>query len=866
MPLEPGSRLGTFEILGPLGAGGMGEVYRARDTKLGREVAIKVLPEAFSRDPMRVSRFEREARMLASINHPAIAAIYGAEESGQIRYIVMELVPGDTLSARMTRGALPIEESLQIARQIAEALEAAHERGVIHRDLKPANIKVTPEGRIKVLDLGLAKFMEEPREQQDLSNSPTLTEREQTRPGVILGTVEFMSPEQARGKEVDKRTDIWAFGCILFEMLSGRRAFTGETVSDVLAAILKNEPAWEELPLNTPPRIRELLSRCLQKDAAKRLRDIGDARMEVEKTLEGDKGASPAPPPSRTASRFRPVAIALALLIFAGALFLLLRSREKPPAAVEASKSLVVLPVKMLSDAPGGQLVGDGLADMLSARLYQVRGIQVVTPTAALAAADKNKDPFAAARSVGGDLVFNSSLIQSGDRLRIIYSVWNVQTRAQVDGDTVDGSASDIFAVQDKLVDRVAAGLKLPKPSKKTPTPSGLETASEQQRYVEALGRLQRYDQQASLDAAIRLLEALSKERTESAIVQAALARAYLDKLSITRDRSWADKAARASGRAQELNPDLPEVDVTIGALRTEIGQPREAVAAFRRALSIQPNNFEALLGLARANADAGQTSEAEATYKRAIALQPSYWGGYSKLAGFYSSTGNYAASAEMFRRVTELSPDNARAFANLGGAYQLKGDFGRALSAYEKSLSLEPTNAAYSNLGTTQFFLGHYKEATESFEAALRLSPNYYQLWSNLGDAYRWTPGLETKAPDAYKKAIELAREELRSNPHDAIVHSYLALCLAKTGRLDEARVHSREAVLAGATNPEVLYNAAIVAALDKQPKEALGQIRSAAAAGYPAAFILREPEFASLRNEKAFLEITQSVRKQTL
>src|SRR5262245_20204077 len=220
----------------------------------------------------------------------------------------MELVPGDTLAKRMVR-ALPLEESLLYSKQIAEGLEAAHEKGVVHRDLKPANIKVTPDGRLKILDLGLAKMMEEPSKPTDLSDSPTLSEREQTRPGVILGTVEFMSPEQARGKEVDKRTDIWAFGCILFEMLSGRRAFTGETVSDVIAAILTKEPDWSRLPSETPPRVRDLLARCLQKDSAKRLRDIGDARTEIERTLEGDRGISAEIAPT-TSGRNRRLAMA----------------------------------------------------------------------------------------------------------------------------------------------------------------------------------------------------------------------------------------------------------------------------------------------------------------------------------------------------------------------------------------------------------------------------------------------------------------------------------------------------------------------------------------------------------------------------
>src|SRR6478672_629253 len=234
MALQAGTRLGNFEVLGPLGKGGMGEFYRARDMRLGRDVAIKVLPETFARDPTRLARFEREARVLASVNHPSIAAIYGVEDLEDTRCIVMELVPGETLAERLAHGALPLGESLALARQIAEALEAAHENGVVHRDLKPANIKVTPGGKVKVLDLGLAKVMEAPAagdsDRGALSSFPTEVV-EVTRPGVILGTLEFMSPEQARGKPVDKRTDIWAFGCILFEMLSGCRPFIGETPS-----------------------------------------------------------------------------------------------------------------------------------------------------------------------------------------------------------------------------------------------------------------------------------------------------------------------------------------------------------------------------------------------------------------------------------------------------------------------------------------------------------------------------------------------------------------------------------------------------------------------------------------------------------
>jgi len=282
MSLAPGTRLGTYEVLSLIGAGGMGEVYRAHDTKLNRDVAIKVLPGAFALDADRLARFTREAQILGSLNHPNIAHIHGVEESNGIRALVLELVDGNTLADRIAHGPLSVDDALGIARQMAEALEAAHERGIIHRDLKPANIKLRPDGVVKVLDFGLAKAPEAHAHTADRSHAPTLTSPVMTGLGVILGTAAYMSPELARGWDVDKRADIWAFGCVLYEMLTGRAFFARDTVTDTLAAIIEQEPDWAALPPATPEGIRRLLRRCLDKDRKRRLRDIGDAGVEIE--------------------------------------------------------------------------------------------------------------------------------------------------------------------------------------------------------------------------------------------------------------------------------------------------------------------------------------------------------------------------------------------------------------------------------------------------------------------------------------------------------------------------------------------------------------------------------------------------------
>jgi len=289
LALTPGTRLGVYQITAPIGEGGMGQVWRARDTKLDRDVAIKVLPEAFAHDADRLARFTREAKTLAALNHPNIAAIYGLEDGGGITALVMELVEGDDLSQRIARGAMPLDEALPIAKQIAEALEAAHEQGIIHRDLKPANIKVRADGTVKVLDFGLAKAIDANASSAtaDAMHSPTITSPAMTQAGMILGTAAYMAPEQARGKTVDRRADIWAFGAVLFEMLSGTRAFRGEDVTDTIMSVISKEPDWSAVPAAAPPGLRRLLTRCLKKDAKTRLQAIGDARVQIDDLISG---------------------------------------------------------------------------------------------------------------------------------------------------------------------------------------------------------------------------------------------------------------------------------------------------------------------------------------------------------------------------------------------------------------------------------------------------------------------------------------------------------------------------------------------------------------------------------------------------
>ncbi len=358
-----------YEVTAQIGVGGMGQVFRARDTKLNRDVALKVLPDSFARDPERLARFTREAQTLASLSHPTIAAIYGIEESNAVRALVMELVEGDDLSQRITRGAIPLGEALAIAKQIAEALEAAHEQGIIHRDLKPANIKVREDGTVKVLDFGLAKAMAPTGAMSpNVSQSPTITTPAMTEAGMILGTAAYMSPEQARGKAVDKRTDIWAFTCVLYEMLTGTRAFPGDDVSDTIVSVLSKEPDWSALPSLTPAFVRALLRRGMDKDPKRRLRDIGDARLALEGAFEGagaEMVATATAPGGRLAwMAFAVALLAAAVLAIPAVRYLPRRPVDAPEMRLDIVTPATTDPLSFALSPDGRQLVfaasGDG--------------------------------------------------------------------------------------------------------------------------------------------------------------------------------------------------------------------------------------------------------------------------------------------------------------------------------------------------------------------------------------------------------------------------------------------------------------------------------------------------------------------------
>ena len=500
-----------------------------------------------------------------------------------------------------------------------------------------------------------------------------------------------------------------------------------------------------------------------------------------------------------------------------------------------------------------------GLADTVSARLFNVHGLQVVTPSASATAAEPDATIEMVARRLGANTVLSGTLQRESGRFRITYRILD-ENGKQIAANAIDGT--ELFALQDRVANDVVRDLHLRRGVQRTPTPSGLDSPADQERYLEAMGLLQRYDRPANVEKAIEILRRLADEKPQSALIQAALAQANLNRFRWTKDPTYADRAIAASDAARALDPGLPEVDVTVGETLLDTGRYPEAMKAFQRALASRPGDVQAQLGLGRALEASGDSAAAEAAFRKVIAQQPSF-AAYNQLAGLYYDLGRYKDATEMFRRAASAAPDSARALSNLGGAETMLCNFPAAIEAYRKALALDSTYfVAASNLGMTQLWTGRPAEAVANLERASAQTPTDYQVFGNLGDAYR-AQGEDAKARAAYEKSIALARGQLGVNPSDASARSFVATGLAKTGRTAEASREMRSALALDQQDPNMLSDAAIVSALAGDDAAALAWLRKAVAAGYCRQIAERQPEFAKLRETNEFRSIIAAPQK---
>jgi tetratricopeptide (TPR) repeat protein len=868
-----GKRFAHYEILAPLGSGGMGDVFRGRDLHLGREVAIKFLPSRYTQDPVRLIRFEQEARAASSLNHPNIVTIHEIGQSDGVPYIVMELVSGRTLRDLFNGRPLFTRRSLDLAAQAASGLAKAHAAGIVHRDLKPENLMVTEDGFVKILDFGLAKLVG-PVSDPDNATGPlsgdASTESHPfplptpaTNPGVVLGTVGYMSPEQAKGQLLDFRSDQFACGSILYEMATGRRAFQRDSPVQTLAAIIDEQPP----PIETwnpavPQAFRWIVERCLAKNPVDRYastldlaRDLENVRDRLSET-SGMRRIALAPG-RRRALLVGALVAGVAGIVIAGParepLVQMLKLR-----AVPAQKQVAVLSFVNPGSDPSSAAFSDGVVETLTSRLTQLERFQGslwVVPASEVRQAGITS-AAAARRLFGVTLVITGSVQRSGSLVRLTANLVDATTLRQLRSIALDGRVEDSSLLQDGIVSRVVQMLEveISPEAKRALAAGGTSVADAYQAYAEGRGYLARYEQAENLEMAVGLFQQALQRDPAYALAYAGLGEAYWRQYELVKRPAAAELAQKACRRAIELNDLLAPVHVTLGLVHNGTGRADEAMADFKRALDLDPGNAQALRGLGRAYEAKGQPAEAEAIYKQAIERKPGYWGGYSELGGFYSATGRYTDAEAQFRRVVELTPDNVRGYNNLGAIQHLEGHPEAAEKTLRQSIAIRPTGEAFSNLGTTQFFRGQFAAAAASFEAAVRLGSAEYKLLYNLAAAYSLAPGQKDKALAAWRHAADAAERERAVNPKDARILADLADARANLGEPQEARKLLSEALALAPEDGTVLYQAGTVYEQLGQRDQALLRIGQALANGYSAEEVARSPYLGGLRADPRF------------
>jgi serine/threonine-protein kinase len=831
----------------------MGEVYCARDEKLGREVALKILPSDLASSPEALRRFEQEARAASALNHPNIVTIYEISQSEKFAWIAMELVDGEDLRTICSREPLPLKTAMRIATKVADGLAAAHDRGILHRDLKPDNIMVTPDGFVKILDFGLAKQI------RALSSDDTTLPH--TSPGTIFGTVGYMSPEQATGREMDARSDQFSFGVMLYELLTRERPFEKESKTETLASILRDQlPPPSAINEAIPRDLDRIVSRCLAKnpreryastrDLARDLREIRDGFS--SSSLERHTASQPFPRPKRPALQWAVAAVIV--LALAGA-YVMWKRRD----SARRITSIAVVPFRDLGATPEGRVFADGVSEMVATRLAQVRELRVAAPFDGAPMVEGGDDVRLIAKRTGAQAVVRGTVQRGGGDVRVTVSLIDARDGGTLAASTVTRPATDLFALQDAVADdllRVLGRAAPPRPQVAQATLG----AEDQRRFTEAVGLLQRVRDEPSVDRAIASLESILRNARESGPVNALLARALLYKSTLARRPALVEQATVYATRGVALAGNDPESHTTLGQLQNAAGRHAEAVSSFERALALRPNDPRALLGLGQAYERQGRAADAEAMYRKVLSVRPDSAGALMRYGSFCHRQSRYADAVVHFRKATELDPEFASAHSNLGAALIGLGKHEEALGAFQKSLALRSTAPGFSNVGTLQFLLGRYDEARQSFEKAAQLAPADSLIWANLGDACRWVPGQSARATEAYTRSVRVARDALEVNPNDAHVHSVLALSLAYTGETNDAQSEIRRALELDPTNASVLYRAALIEQLRGRHDSAVSWIERAIANGYPVRDLMRDPELNALRELPSFRNAVQS------
>ncbi len=796
--MESGLSLAHYRLIEKIGEGGMGEVWKAADTKLDREVAVKVLNAEISADKRRLARFEREAKLLASINHPNIATIFELDEQDGRHFIAMELIPGEDLARRLDRGALSLSDTLRIARQVAAALEATHERGVIHRDLKPANIYVTPAGDAKVLDFGIAR---------DIAQPGGETEPEHTLPGSILGTVSYMSPEQARGKGVDAATDLWAFGCVLYRMLAGKNAFGGDTRWDRLAAVLREEPDLKALPAETPQAIRDLIARCLEKDRTKRMDDAGAARRIVESVLGvstiSAEGVGVADLIAVERTRGGAVRWILFVVLVVAAVWVGIReiSKINHPETVSAAvgsadRSIAILPFENVGGAPENAAFTAGIHDDILSRVAKIGDLRVISRTSVMEYSESTKSIQEIGAELGVAHVLEGGVQRSGDQVRINLRLIQVANEKQLWTESFDKklSAEELFSIQSDVAGQVAVALQA-------------ELSVDEQLRIDSLPttNLEAYDaynqarefyhKPGQLEKNLRPSRVLFERAIE---LDPDFAEAYAGLSLVAGDHYWLGsggrealhKALASAERALQIDPDLPEAHLAMGMYHYMTRDYDSALEQLDIAERGLPGDSELIKTKAFIMRRLGKWDEALDGLERALAVDPRDAETLLELGFTLLNLRHYEDSAGYFEDALALAPDYAAAkiYGSLVPLLR-DGSAASAQSAADGIMGVEDVQWKWVHGWQALLAVGNFERAARTATAHDRFSGQWYDYPRSvlLGWTY-YLEGRESEAALQFRDAVDILEDDVSARPDEARLYTSLGIAYAGLGRFADA------------------------------------------------------------------------------
>jgi serine/threonine-protein kinase len=833
----------------------MGEVYRARDTRLGREVALKRVSDPALASDIARRRILREARAAGALSHPGIATIYDVLDAPEGLFIVMELVPGETLADTLTGGPLPPDEALEVCAQLADALAHAHARGVVHRDLKPSNIHLTPQGRAKILDFGIAKSDVDERDGGMRADDLGTAE------GRMVGSPGYMAPEQVVGRASDQRTDIYSVGIVLFEMLTGERPYAkADRLATTLAMLEGPVPRVDERAPEVPREIADLVARAMARDPEDRFPTasalsvaIARARRSLSDT-ETFTGTLPDLDQKRGARRSRAALIAaIAALLLIAATALLWKPLRSTPVPAR-SPVIGVIPLRNRGDAADDALVA-GLSDALVKRLGSVRTLRVLPLSETREAAVGARNAAAIAHAVGAEFVVEGSLTRSGSSVDVDLAIVGANGQRWSAG-RYTGDAAQVFQLHRRAAEAVTAALTQAGALRGGMTPEPTPPTSNQEafaNYAQARVFLDRPDVPGNLNHAIDLLQSAIKDDARFALAYAALGEAYMAQYRETKNTEWPPKAQTANLEALRIDPQQPEVRMSLALMYEETGRPDEATEELKQVMLMQPRNDSAHLVLARLLMNKGKWDDSAAEARTAIDLRPAYWRNHAQLGDTYWRAGRLQEAAAAYQRLVELQPDSTRGYQRLGTALQTMGRYDEALDNYLKAVAIRPTAGTLSNMGTLYYWRGDYAKAADAYQRAIQLVPNNPKYYVNLADAQIHL-GRRPQAMGNYRHALQEANKLLAVNAQDTDILTSLALSQAKLGEVTAAQATVLKALTVNAQDGDLLFVRAQIEAIAGKNDAACDGVRDALAHGKNAEDIRHADEFRGLKGCAAY------------